>query len=1084
MMPSLLHSSTVQRQWLNAALLNVVPVQYQAINSLTTPENSVALTVNANYHLVTGHYLLVQSAQNDIALLQVQQVTRHPEHEALASVTAHWVVGEIQPSAVIAIQWVAGNTLLQAGLSTTETIALSDTTTTTTETRLPCEALLGTTLLQSTDKATLTETIVTLLMHWRTVGKFPIVLDLLGVFRQLALPNIALAQLGEQGSTFCSIDAYGLDALMTDCITQLPVPLQGEAWQQYATALARVTQPVEDIHTLLALLERAGAGLLHRQVQRLPQLGLFAKQPQARYFSVATWLQQFPTAALWVIDLSALPLPALPAVLQLLINEMTPLALGKDHLALALLAGEQHSQAVVNVQPTAQATMPFLQGQWQKRIQTLSTQTTVSQSYDLAIQLQPTEGIVVVQGTTTTHGIAIMCGLPTITTEASTQPIEPTTTLPNKPEPGKDTWIHVASQGSVAATLLDKNAQNRFNSGVTAREYLLQEQHLLAETDHKDTNGLFSPLPASIDEITPQQQALVNAHHPAQGTEEALPSLDSLNLPEPPSIQSLEEEAAWLGIDAQHPQAAYFNSILGQMPPQWREVLERELGVATPPLTTATAKPYHAPSTHPAAYPDELPDEEPTTPPPTNSVSTTPLPHMATGELSETVAHNAPLVVNPHALHPCLPDDMVAEIESTFSETIEETLPSTPLASAANIPTSHLAQFLAEGLDSTILPTFDVALTTATTTTPEDIPLLEHATIEQEWLETSTARILSENVIPFDFDIPSTTTQHVPPQTISSIPFITLDTMEHDDTPEMENLPKLEPSPQLAASAQLLHKVFDETPDIAMDTNVLETAQNQVLALQSQPASIQPNTTTENYFVVEQFSEHPEASTLLAEEPTTNINAPIDFPTFSFDLADLPTFETDATLSASTQATHLSIPTTTIPLNTTEDKTVVLQDALSTIEPPVNTPTPIPTLLEDFPEVATTPIALSPTQPSPSTPLETNWEALTQQLEQLNAPSTGTPQPVVANTVAQHHSIPATMPSAPTDPPLMNTTTTSNEQGSVQKLSVGLRIRHQEYGFGTVQAVVPLEDRNVASILFDTHGRKLLDPALSALYPA
>jgi hypothetical protein len=57
-------------------------------------------------------------------------------------------------------------------------------------------------------------------------------------------------------------------------------------------------------------------------------------------------------------------------------------------------------------------------------------------------------------------------------------------------------------------------------------------------------------------------------------------------------------------------------------------------------------------------------------------------------------------------------------------------------------------------------------------------------------------------------------------------------------------------------------------------------------------------------------------------------------------------------------------------------------------------------------------------------------------------------------------------------------------QKTIDKLVVGTRVRHDEYGIGTIQAVIPLEDRSVASILFELHGRRLLDPSLSALYPA
>lgn len=1130
--PSLLLSATSpqQQQWLHTVLPHGTPLQYQRVETTTNP--LLTIYTSSHYRLQVGHYLLSAASHHTIGLLQVQQVTPTGNHAVI--VTAQWLVGTIPAEAITTISWVAGSTLLQANHQQMDTISVNNGTGT--ELTIPSQAVLGSTLVQSTDKNALTETLVTLLMHWRTLGKFPVVLDLVGVFRQLALPNIALVQLGEQGGTFCSVDAYGLDTLMTDCITQLPSPLQAEAWQQYAAALARVTQPVEDIQTLLALLERAGAGLLHRQLQRLPQLAWFAKQPNARYFSVASWLQQFPTAALWVIDLSALPPTAQPSLIQWLINAILPLAFGKEQLALSVLNQEYQAQATAQVHPTVHAILPFLQGELHKDAAALSIPTTNTPVYDLTIQLQPTEGVMVVQGNTTTHGIPILCGLPAITIEKmgnaeattppqpqnqlpeavqkivtnSAKPIEiPSISEPPKPVPTEndddDAWIHVAAQGGIiAATLLEKNAQNRFNSGATAREYLLQEQHQLAEAQQKDTNGLFAPLPASVEEITPQQQTAMGLH--ANGTahakEEALPPLDSLNLPDPPIGHSAEDEAAWLGIDAEHPQAAYFNSILGQMPPHWRQILERELGAATPTATPNTVTPSHhpptnkkpaIPSTHPAAYPDELPEEPTATQPPQ---------HMAVGELSEALAHNAPLVANPHALHPCLPDDMVAEIESTFSEVTDTTDDEAVFSNHANIPTSHLAHFLEEGLDTTLLPEFDATASTI----PAEIPLLEHATIEQDWLEASTARMISENVVPFNFEIIPPTSTEIQPLPEDSTAVASSATMA-EATPvettveldELDSLPKLEPSPQLAASAQLLQQVFESAPEVTMDAMVLQTAQEQLLGSPvtehdyeygNHPNAYPPNTIVptqpvQPHFVVEQ-SEHEEAVVLLQEDTSTHATPVVDthpsadFPMFAFDLADLPTFDLESNNQTPTPAPHQPMATTstTIPLaDELTTPTMVNHHATTAFTVPEQHTVAPP------PPAETIPVNSSTTAPA----VETNWQALTQQLEALNNTSSVTQSPAMATnpspSIANTTTIPAVAP-APT--PIAQNVPPHNQHHatSLHKLSVGLRVQHQEYGLGTVQAVVPLEDRNIASILFDTHGRKLLDPALSALYPA
>jgi hypothetical protein len=286
-----------------------------------------------------------------------------------------------------------------------------------------------------------------------------------------------------------------------------------------------------------------------------------------------------------------------------------------------------------------------------------------------------------------------------------------------------------------------------------------------------------------------------------------------------------------------------------------------------------------------------------------------------------------------------------------------------------------------------------------------------------------------------------------------------------------------------------------------MDALVLQTAQEQLLGSPVTehdyeyghnsnntypPNTIVPTQPVQPHFVVEQ-SEHEEAVVLLQEDTSTHSTTVVDahpsadFPMFAFDLADLPTFDLESNNHTPTPVTHQAVATisTTIPLADEFTPTMVNNHATTAFT--------VPEQHTVAPPAGNIPVqSNTSTTPTTAPAIETNWQELTQQLEALNNTSSVTqspamatsPSPSIANTAA----IPAVAP-APT-PIAQEVPHHNHHAASLHKLSVGLRVHHQEYGLGTVQAVVPLEDRNVASILFDTHGRKLLDPALSALYPA
>ena len=1056
--------------------LNAIALQVETIQPTETGFN---IALPAAYNLSVGQLLLAKNAHGQRAFLQVEEISPS-ENPNTVWVGAPWANKQSVANPTL-FYGVDAQAVLSAANSqfASSTFPLSDVFCP--EVTLSPDHLLGSTFVQSTDKLVLVETLVTLLMQLRSLGKFPVVLDVLGLFKQLDLPNISIVELGEAGNTFYSIETYGVETLMGDCIAQLPQPLQAGGWAQYAHAFGNVTQPIEDLKTLNTLLEKSGAGLLHRQLQRLEQRSLFAKEPQSTYFSVEKLINQSAEAALWVIDLSTLSLGVLPWLANSLTQEITSLSAGKESLALALLNADYQATVSLVLNPEnntlQQANLPFIQGQWRKKKAEFSLEQSGAKThFNLTIELLAPERLVLLQGDMTQQ-LLLVLGLPPIAPLHSNHsaieappviaeiapPVEPQpivqTSQPETPpvivappvpvksaeELKEDSWIYAAAQGSTAIHLMDTHANNRFNTGATVREFLLQEQGV---STHSNETFLFEPLPLSADELSPEAQAKNRTLNNQTTIDENLPPLDITLLPDvelPPVF--IEEGEKTLESRATS-DTEYYNSILGQMPAHWRTILERELKKDSSIIATKPAV------VHPQAYPDELVTSAPLQP----------------GEIALTEE----VVANPHALHPCLPDDMMADIESLYAKTEGQSAPQKPDAPA--ILTSHLSEFLeAHLLDTIDEPEIAIAIDTVSST-------------EMEWYREASEKTIAENVIDFSEEalpaIPQALSNNPEPE-LALVPDFELEAPSHS-APILEaeapfNAEPTPPtSPILADSAALMSQIFDAAPSVTMDDQLLHQAQAPLVAGHPQgqwavkpvdalpeeiiTPSIEPPTTAytpsmnqaDLMMVVDQDEN---AVVTYSETEASN-----GFPLFEFDMNELPEFATNTLTATETQ---LPVP---------QIQPSFQREASPPQPAPAwQSPEPTPTVTETLP----TSFAPEPTfvEPEVATP-PPDWHDLSSQLDAIAGGSE--PMGHHPGSVQREFS-PFVQPAVPIT---AEAPASDQPEQSLEKISVGSRVRHDEYGIGTVQAVVPLEERSVISILFDTHGRRLLDPSLSALYPA
>ena len=1181
--PASVHASKNQPTKTPQAL-NAVVLQVEKIQSTQTGFN---IEVPAHYHICVGQLLLAENVHGQRAFLQVEEISPS-ENPNTVWVVAPWANKQPVANATL-FYWVDAQSVLTAANSqfSSATFPLSDVFCP--EVTLSPDHLLASTFVQSTNKLVLAETLVTLLMQLRSMGKFPVVLDVLGLFKQLDLPNIPITELGEAGNTFYSIETYGIETLMGDCIAQMPQPLQAGGWAQYAHAFGNVTHPIEDLKTLNTLLEKSGAGLLYKQFQRLEQRSLFAKEPQATYFSVEQLVNQAPHAALWVIDLSSFSPAVLPWLANSLTQEITDLSVGKDQLALALLNADYQANVSQVLNPEnnvlQQANLPFVQGQWRKKKPELSLeQSGAKTNFNLTIELLSPEKLVLLQGDITQQ-LLLVLGLPPITPLDSSrsiieappaiaeiapqvehQPVslpatpelvapktapvaeqsappqsivetsQPETapvvapqvehqpvSLPATPElvapktapvaeqpaplqpifetsqpetapvvappvPVKsseeveeDGWIYAAAQGSAAIHLMEAHSNNRFNTGAIAREFLLQEQGV---SSCSNETLLFEPLPLSVNEVSPEAQAKNRTLNNLTANEEDLPPLDMTLLPDVELPASFTEEEERNMENQAEKAGEYYNSILGQMPAHWRTILERELkkeAVIVAPKTGVA---------HSEAYPDEL-------------VATKPL---QPGEIALTEE----IVANTHALHPCLPDDMMVDIESFYPKTEEQPAPQKPDAPA--IPTSHLSGFLeAHLLDNIDEPEMAIDLVGSSKT---------------DWYAEASAQTIAENVIDFSEEalpVPTPAPVNQSATDLDLVPDFQLEAPSHSTPilePETQFIAEANHhnNPSFADSAALMSQIFDGSPTVTMDGQLLHQAQAPLVAGHPQgqwavksvdalpeeiiTPSIEPANSSATYgpptnqsdlmMVVDQdenasfevslpVTEMPYLSPEHAVVTHPETETSNGFPMFEFDMNDLPEFGTNTPTATET---HLPTPQMQQPFQAE----VVAQQPAPVWQQPETTQTV--TVAESLPiSVAPEPSRVEPAiQPNRVEPEVANappdWQGLSNQLDSLTSGSepmghhAGSVKPD-SSPFAQPDPAPIT-PEAPEAP---EAPAPAPPEQSLEKISVGNRVRHNEYGIGTVQAVVPLEERSVVSILFDTQGRRLLDPSLSALYP-
>jgi hypothetical protein len=962
--------------------LHAVALQTEA---LTQIETGFQFELQAAYNLRVGHLLLVETVHGDVAFLQVLHCVANLVSPSNVSVTVVWANQQHQQpvffqaaAAVKQLYWVDAQAVLTANTPSqpaSSFFRFSDVFCP--KASLHPSQLLASTFVNSTDKVVLAETMTSLLMQLRAMGKCPVVLDTLGLFSQLALPTVSVVPLGRAESPFFSLETYGVEALMSECIAQLPPPLQAGGWSQYAHVFGAVTQPVEDLGTLNRLLEKSGAGLLHRQLQRMEQRCLFAKRPQAQYFSIAQLVNQSPHAVLWVIDLSCFPTSVLPWLVETLTQEIMMLSLANHPLALGLLNADFQtnvSQLLPPEHPALQrGNLPFIQGQWSKKQEStaLSFEKTAI-PFNLTINLLAPEGLVVLQGELTQQ-LLLVLGLPPITV------------------------LHNASAA------LDNLAE--------------------ADVINREVADLFEPLPVSVEAFS----AVTQSAPPASEAEESLNALDwdllditllpkqqaeDLLTLEPP-LPLLEQAQENLDTKGSIPtEEANYNSILGQMPAQWRLILERELQKETA-STLASAGGL---------------------PPQTEG------PHQVTEEA---------LLPNPHALHPCLPDEMVADIETYYATTTPQAMPETPLmeqqAQQPAIPKSYLAEFL-------------------------DAHLLDAVDEQMQEAYAPSATEYTENPSPAQGE----TSTHDHPLSLHEEHLVTFDEVVTDLTP--------------MAMAKM-NQVFEEQPEgFLMDDEMAIGHYHQQQALEhSDVTETNPLAfvATTNLSIIPNTL-RPADNAILVESPLElNHSAGDAFPMFDFDISALPPL----TAMLATQQDPIQATVPSIKDKVPHHQTSALIPTPTTPAVPRET-TAEPTEHQTHHDT----VAISPTIP------QKNWDTLLNQLDALTTTPTqpqtsaSTVQSVVPSTPSL--AVVVADPFAASTSPIVNPTATDQEPVVVNSLSVvempstlvnlavGNRVRHDEYGVGTVQAVVPLEDRSVVSILFDLHGRRLLDPTLSALYPA
>lgn len=984
--------------------------------------------------LEIGQLLLVEDAQARRQILSIQRLEleeSNPTHPVRVYIRSVWGKMILNPVAIYR-------------LSTTElaSVLLDKPAAPVLESTFPAlrvfsSDLQGSTYLKADDEEAALDFLITLLLNAKQEGLSTFLIDPYGIFKQLALPYLHIVELGRTHGF--SVEAYGVERLLEYCIEQLPASQQAEAWRQWQACASQRVFRVQTLRELEELFLSTHSGLLFRLLNQFKQHHLFCEgQHQKAFHLVQEMSHAEQQHSLLVLDTSSISISLQSWVWLLLTHAwrggmmpLNSLMVGYINRQLALpdavrsAVEEAVAQGLnVAISSPLHATTEYF--------------ATLAQAH--AFSLNTFEGTLGFQSPLTQ-------GIPLVFSSA-TMPSDVSISIDLKPESRPKALYETHTSAS---------------SAVQAPPFV--ESFEAVESEFSSAFIDFAPEASpdeDEDEVVRWKEVETHDHslqpHPQQ---------NEIN---PTSNQSKT-----------HADLRQYSSILGEMPPEWRALIETQLLNAPTAEDTlespsfefldASAEIDSSHHIHPC-LPDSMLEEV------TPYLTDTPHNHEFSGE-DEGEHHNLEPLLHvdyivdakealrrkPHSTQDALENALTNEEPLVFGQSFDPYhIPETPSEEALEVPkpiSSSLTGLEALDLEQELPPPSDLrdadAITVTDYVSSEHLPSLNELEpfesegfyddlLNQPMIEAHAPQS-QEEAFADAFLVPP----HAEPHEQLHQMTVELDAFQSpaaslpvENSMLMSELEDALASPDLNAESDEPTLNLDTFEfDLGVINRALQAEYKQSMNDTSLDESYEPSTSKDALPVEGVNHDAPVQASLNPEDPLSHFNFEMPHTEAVVESEESPTHHEEANLAE-------GLPEFLMPPLTEDD--VKESELVQSFQAELDS-------------------------------LDTGYIPMKGILHERPTHHLPTQEPV--STITPPHpldAIPVTHEPILSFEAPVNTPVEASSPAPIRYVQ-GMKVEHEVYGQGVIHSVVDIEDRLVLSIVFEKTGKRLIDPTLSTLKP-
>jgi|GEM_PF-4938481 len=927
--------------------------------------------------------------------------------------------------------------------------------------RLHSRQLLGHTRLESANEEAGLELLLSILLNARGEGRSPVIVDPYGVMRRMNLPALNIIELGRTHAF--SVEDVGLDSLVSHWISTLPAPLQNEAWQEWGKSVKQGLLHVKSLKELEELFLSKQSNLLYRAMKQFSKNHLFSEGAHQELFSLHSLLKESRSDGnLLIIDISHINKDVHDWVWRLLLHGFQAHSKQLENMLVANI--HRHSELSEGIARSIQSMTE----------QGLSVINLHPECPDALSGPSRLMGDLRKQGVN--HLIHLSPGAQHLLFMGNSTQGVPLRFKPNyfeSEQPVND--LHIPHEVYKMTSQEDViEAMDTLDHDLDAQEKQLKRDAEIDEAISSPWTDVSSfPVEASDEEWTVEEHAFEKREETnVPITDEDDPVHALLMTFEASQKQPLEPVPAELsahyrepsvGMDSLIPALSHdlkpkhldplerYSSILGKMPDEWRDLIEREI----------------------LSKQDDIEAKQGILP-------------------SSEGVHD-----HPHAVHPCLPESMLEDV-TPYLDDKEARAPQDPnvqsspidfdlIASKKAVPKTVHSKEDGGSIHQRITDDFD----------PYHVPESDDVThgfaSEANVLSPMQQRLSNISIVNVLDGLQEAPKESHEPPDLSEAEAPVEDVFEEDPIEEVPQeecfYDELLTSPLVEDEAN--QRVDDQLPLVFME----ESAEESLIALTKtmDARAISPIVTAETVSISTPFDGMDaydfdlnliqDAMKLeYAGTDLTALQEEHDEHAFEAGIeteGSIPAATPSETANALLSDYEFNVPSV---YETLQDGLPSLEETLKQVEALVNAPL--------MPMEVPTPVLAKTIQPFPDFDMPEDLELS----EEANALSEAFAADI--NNVPLH-SKPAQPPTGLTPPNQLDAVPVAHapiyeapseapepqgvEDPFVQTFEKGMRVQHATYGSGNIQAVVDMQNRVVLSILFDEAGKRLIDPSLTEL---